>query len=141
MISQYGSGTFAAVLLCVGNSYLQGATPVLRRFVASLVDEVFSDPMVRVSGSRHVDVSLMRKPGLLCVNLVNTGGPHGDPDVFAYDEIPRLGPLTVRIRSTREPQDVFLEPNGRRVDWRYEGGAIVLAIDDLEVHDLVVIKE
>jgi len=141
VIATYGSGTMAATLLGMGEPYLHGATTTLRGFLGALVDALFVDPMVRVTASSGVDVTLMRANGALCVNLLNTTGPHSDPDVYVFDEIPPVGPVTVRVRMADAPQTVTLEPGGRDVEWRHAEGEVVATLDRLEIHDILAIRE
>jgi len=54
---------------------------VARRFLNSLVRQVFPKPLVEVTGSAAVDVVVNRVNGELAVNLVNTAGPHADKQV------------------------------------------------------------
>jgi hypothetical protein len=140
VVSRHGKGTIAGVLFDMGAFALKGGNSVCRRFLASLVDRLFPDPLVRVSGSCYVDVTLARKDGKLCANLLNTAGPHSDPEVFVFDEVPRVGPLQVRVRVPARPRSVALEPGGRKVAWKWESGAVTLTLDRLDIHDILVIE-
>ena len=48
VVSTCGKGTIGAVLLSLGKQYLENSTSVSRRFLQSLVNELFPDPIVRV---------------------------------------------------------------------------------------------
>jgi hypothetical protein len=141
VLAPHGQGVMAAVLLDLGSQYLQGSTPSVRLFLKSLVDELFPDPLVRVFGAGSVDVTAARKGGALRINLVNTGGPHGDPDVHVFDEIPAAGPLTVEVRAARKPRRVTREPEGVEVPWRREPGKVVVDAGRVEVHDILSLWE
>ena len=141
VVTPYGKGVIAAVLLDLGRQYLQGSTPCARYFLKSIVDELLPDPLVRVLGGGAVDVTAARKGGALRVNLVNTGGPHGDPDVHVFDEIPPAGPLIVEVRSQRKPLRVTMEPGGRDVSWRWDAGKVVADVGRVEVHDILSLWE
>jgi hypothetical protein len=93
-----------------------------------------------VTGSSFVDVTLARKGGKLCVNLVNTAGPHSDPDVFVFDEVPPVGPLAVRVRVPAKPRSVTLEPGGRATEWSWKDGAVTTTIGRLAIHDILTIE-
>jgi hypothetical protein len=140
VVSTYGKGRIAAVFFDMGSFALKGATSVCRRFLKSLVDRLFPEPTVRVTGSSYVDVTLTRKNGKLCVNLLNTAGPHSDPDVFVFDEVPAVGPLHVRVRTPAKPRAVSLEPGGRKPEWSYRDGAVEATVERLEIHDVLVIE-
>ncbi len=140
VISAYGKGRVAAVLFNMGGPYLKDGTSVSRAFLQSLVDELFPNPIVRVTGSHYVDVTLMRKDGKLCLNLLNTAGPHGDPDVFVFDEVPPIGPLEVRVRLEKRPVEVTLEPGARKVAWRFADGTVMASLERLAIHDILMVR-
>ena len=114
-------------------------TALARDFLDGLVDELFPDPVASVEGSHNVDVIVNRKNDTLCVNLVNTSGPHEDDQVFVIDTIDPVGPLDVTIRSEDRPSSVKLEPGDRKVDYSYSNGQISLTIPKLDIHDVIVV--
>jgi len=137
-ITTYGKGKIAAAYLNLGERYLAAATSVARNFVHGLARELFPRPLVEVTGSMYVDLSVNRIGGKLAINLVNTAGPHADPHVYVYDEIPPVGPLEIRIRSGCTPKKVTLEPGGRELSYVTNGDAITLTLPRLEIHNVVV---
>lgn len=140
----YGKGTLAAIPFEMGSAYLRGATAVARDFLKSVVDRLFPDPLVTVSGSHSVDVTLMRKDTsdgeLTLVNLVNTAGPHGDPSVYVYDEVPPIGPLTITLKHPHVPQSVTFEPGGTELDFVYQDGAVVTTVESLDIHRILAVR-
>jgi hypothetical protein len=139
-ITNYGKGKLAATYLNLGERYRNGATSVSREFLQALVRELMPDPLVTVSGSHHMDVSANRKDGKLAINLVNTAGPHGNGKVFVFDDIPAVGPLSVAIRHGRKPNQVTLEPHGRRIDYIYREGKIHVTVPRLAIHEIIVVE-
>lgn len=137
-IRDYGRGKIAGVYLELGAAYVAKSTTVARDFIAGLVREMFPDPIVTVSGSHQVDVTLNRINGSLAVNLVNTAGPHQDERVNVFDDIPPVGPLKVTIAVPEKPQQLYLEPGHRAVNYNYQNGRITLAIERLELHDIIL---
>jgi hypothetical protein len=140
ILSTFGSGKIAATLFPMGRAYLDGASFTARKLLSHLAGELFPDRIARVSGSQFVDVAVMRKGGNLSVNLLNTSGPHGDPGIHTFDEIPPVGPLTVKIKSQSRPSSVRLEPGGRELDWTYENGDMSTTIDRLDIHAVIVLR-
>ena len=103
-----------------------------------LVCILFPSPLVEVAGSHEVDVAINRSAGRLAVNLVNTGGPHANPNIFTFDEIPPLGPLNILIRHPKKPSRVTLEPESKELDYAYQDGEIRLALPRLDIHEVIV---
>jgi hypothetical protein len=139
-IAGYGKGKIGGVYFSYGESYLEGTSHVAREFLEGLVRELFPEPLVVVKGSHYVDVTVNRKDGKLTVNLVNTAGPHADALIWAFDQIPPVGPLDVTIRHGAKPTRVTLEPAGKELPYAYEDGKVTLAIPRLEIHDVIVVE-
>jgi len=137
-IAKLGKGRIAAVYVNLGERYVNGATFTARDFLAALVHELFPRPIAEVTGSHSVDVAVNRIGGKLAVNLVNTAGPHANEKVYAFDEIPPVGPLTVAIRTGRKPKKVTLQPAGRALAHTFSKGTVELTIKQLAIHDIIV---
>ncbi len=139
-ITSYGKGEIAATHLDMGKASLIRFAPVYRDFLAALVNEIFPNPMVKVTGSHAVDVTLNRKEGALILNLVNAAGPHDNEKVMAFDEIPTLGPLQISLQVPQKPGKVMLQPENIPVSFSYRDGAIDFMLPMLKIHELIVIE-
>jgi len=139
-IAALGKGKIAAVYFSFGERYMKGQTALARDFLGALARELFPEPEVEVRGSHLVDVVLNRKGETLALNLVNTGGPHANRDVYTYDEIPALGPLEVMLRLKAKPEAVVLQPGARSVEWSWNAGTLRLTLPRLEIHEIVWVK-
>ena len=140
VITPCGKGVIAAVLINLGERYRKARTSVVRAFLGALVGKLFPNPVVKVTGSHFVDVVLTNSHGKLTVNLVNTAGPHHDPGVYVYDEVPPVGPLNIAIRVGRKPSRIMLKPAGRRLPFTYAKGVARLVLPRLEIHDILVVE-
>jgi len=110
-----------------------------RDFTAAVLQKIFPDPVVKVTGSHDIDVSLMRTTsGALAVHLVNSSGPHRTAGVI--DHIDPVGPLDVTIRSADAPARLRLAPGDRTVPYEYRDGRIHLHLDQVAIHDVIVIE-
>jgi hypothetical protein len=139
-IASYGKGKIATTSFNLGEVYIQGKTSVPRDFLNALVHALFPDPLVKVSGSHLVDVTLNRIDDKLAVNLVNTGGPHADKHTYVFDEIPSIGPLEITIRSEQPPQKVMWEPAGTPLPFIWEDKKISVTLPSLELHDIIIVE-
>jgi hypothetical protein len=139
-IATHGKGRIAAIYFNFGDRYAQSSTATARRFLGALVRRLFADPIVEVTGSQFVDVTVNRIGGKLAVNLVNTAGPHDVPTVAVFDEIPPVGPLNVTIRTSRKPSSVMLQPAGTKLDFDFTDGCVRLVLPQLAIHDIVVVE-
>jgi hypothetical protein len=139
-ITSLGKGRMAAVWFAMGERYTTAQTTVARDWLSSLVRELMPRPLVEVRGSHLVEVVVRRSHGSLAVNLLNGAGPHANPAVYTFDEVPPVGPLTVTVRAAQKPREVRLEPTGKALPFRYEQGAVTTVVPKLELHEVVVLK-
>lgn len=140
-IRKLGKGEIAGVYLNLGERYLNGKVTITRDFLHELVNKIFPDPIVSVTGSHDVDVSLNRINGKLAINLVNTAGPNANTNVYVYDDIPPLGPLLVEVLLDKKPGSVSIEPSGHSLKVNYENGLLRVTIPRLEIHEVLLIGE
>ncbi len=141
VVTPCGQGTIAAVLINLGDRYRTARTSVVRDFLGALVRHLFPAPLVSVTGAHSVDVVVTRSHGQLAVNLVNTAGPHGDPSVYIYDEVPPLGPLAITIRTGAAPTRILRQPAGEAMPFTFADGVVSLTLPRLEIHDILVVEE
>ena len=140
-IAKLGAGKIAASYVNLGNRYLNARTTVARDFLAGLVRELFPQPMVEVSGSHSVDVSLGRNHGQLLVNLVNTAGPHEQEKQYTFDDLPPVGPLQVKVRLPKKPKAMRLEPAGQNLKFTWRDGMATVTVQKVDAYEIVVVSE
>ena len=86
---------------------------------------------------RRTGALFMGVDGVLKVHLLSTAGPHGDPQVHVFDELPPLGPLTVSIRLPSAPARVSLDPQGDELPFVYGAGRLTVTVPRLTVHAII----
>jgi hypothetical protein len=138
-VTAFGKGHIAAIYAGLGLSYRQMRTPLQHRFLCDVVARLLPEPMVEVSGCRHVDVVLARKDGRLNVNLVNTAGPHENPRIAVYDDVPPTAALTLTVRCGSSPTSITRQPAGEELPFEYSDGQVRLTVPPVELHDIIVI--
>lgn len=135
-IAKYGKGRIAAVYIGLADTYLKNESHIARRFVGELVEKIH-DPMVRVTSSQYVYLATNRKNNKLMVNVLNLAGPH--KTAAAFDEIPPLGPLEVRVKYPKRPVKVTLQPENKTLPYEYKNGQIVFTLNKLDIHSIIEI--
>ncbi len=139
-VARLGRGKIAATYFAFSQGYLSDRSTTTRAFLNDLARRLFPDPLVEVTGSADVDVSVKRSGGRLAVNLVNTAGPHADPNTPILVAIPPVGPLNLTIRTGQKPARVRLEPEGGSLPLTYEDGKTRVVVPRLEIHSVVVVE-
>lgn len=140
VINTLGKGKIAATTIEFGERYFRAATFVARDFLYNLVHELFPDPIVKVTGSHYVDVTLNRLDDTLMVNLINTSGPHKNLEVYTFDDFPAIGPLKVSVKLDKKPKSVRLQPENIKMKTRFRDGILQCEIPRLEIHQIIVIE-
>ncbi len=136
-ITSYGKGQIGAMHLDMGAAYLSDQQFGIRKIVLEAVRMLFHDPMLNVEGSRFVDVTLMEKKGRINVNLVNTAGDCRNENVYTYDDIPPVGPVSITVRTNRKPNKVLQEPAGTELDYSYNDSMVSVTLPRIEIHEII----
>jgi hypothetical protein len=138
-VNQVGKGKVAGVYFNAGSAYLEYKSPVLRDFISSLITELFPDPLVKVTGSHLVHVTVNKLNGKMFVNLVNIAGEHTNASAIGYDEIPSLKNLTVSIKTVKKPAGIVIQPEGRELKFDFQNGVSKVVIPELFIHSILEI--
>ena len=133
----YGKGNIGVIWFDMGADYNHAVKSVTRELVGSMLKELYPERRVSVEGSHTVDVVLGEKNGETLVHLINTSGPHSDDSILIFDEIPAVGPLTVKLRLDVAPKAVISEPGGKKLEASYQDGVLSFTVDELAVYDIV----
>lgn len=140
-IKEVGKGKIAGVYFNYGERYFHGSTSTAREFLKGLVDTLFPNPLVEVTGSNNVDLVVNRINGDLAVNLINTAGVHANGDTYVFDEVPPVGPLNICIRCDKKPDKVFLVPEDKEIPFVYKNNKVNITLDKIEIHYAILIKQ
>jgi hypothetical protein len=132
-----GKGKVIGVFFNAGSDYKEYKSPALRDFIGSLIMELFPDPLVRVTGSHLVHVTVNSLNGKMYVNLVNVAGEHTNQNAIGYDEIPSLKGLTVFIRTSQKPSKIILQPDGLELGIDYQNGISKITVPELNIHSII----
>lgn len=135
----YGKGRILALGFDLGTAFTENRTSVLKGFTKDKVNRLVPDLLVTVTGSGYAEVSLMRKGKDLLINLVNIAGAHDSATTRSFNEIPPIGPLTIRVKTAGDPA-VSLEPEGLALQTTRADGTITFTVPKLEIHSVAVVK-
>lgn len=138
-VNEYGKGKVFGIYFNFGAGYLYGKSIGMCDFMKRITDIALPEPKVSVSGTRYVETVLRKKDGKLLINLINTAAPHADSVALDFDEIPEVGPVTVRIRADKKPSTIKLMPENRELDFTYEGGIATVMIEKIKIYDIIVV--
>lgn len=139
----YGKGQIECVPIDFSASW-DYTVSGMRRFLGAVAHSLWTDPMVEISGSAYAEVTLMRKDGVLSVNIINAGGGGyaalSGCKILQPDEIPPLRDITVALRLPEKPNAVTLEPEHKPLPFTYEDGVARFTVDKMAIHGVVTVK-
>jgi len=140
-VRQVGKGKIAAIYFNAGTAYSQYKTPVIRDFIAEIIDQLAPERMVEVTGSHLVHVTVNKLNGKTMINLINVAGEHTNQSAIAYDQVPPLTDLTVIIKSATKPAKIILQPEGKEMQFTWSNEKSTVLIPKLEIHSILEIVE
>jgi hypothetical protein len=132
-----GSGPAALFSAAPGSNIVTVAAPA---DVPAALAKAFPEPLVEVSGSRTVDVSLRRLNGRLAVHLVNTSGRHDAPDGALLEAIPPAGPLQIVVRLDRKPSAIVAQPAGIELPVTWADGRALVTLAALPIYTILEVR-
>jgi hypothetical protein len=135
--NKVGKGTVAGVFFNAGSEYLDYKSPVLRDYISSLINDLFPNQLVKVSGSHLVHVTVNKLNNKMYVNLVNIAGEHTNQNAIGYDEIPPLKDLTIGINTVQKPAKIVLQPEGQELMIDFKNGVSTVIVPELKIHALL----
>ncbi|NQT51485.1 alpha-L-fucosidase [bacterium] len=117
-----------------------------RALVGELLRALAGRLDIAVAAPVCVDVVLRRKGGRRFIHLINrASGIPNQPNNGAVDEIPRVGPITIRMRLGAKPRGVSLAFSREKPDWRYvpgrRGGTLTIRVSRVHIHCAVVVAD
>lgn len=133
-----GKGKIGFLPLGVGAEYEETGDTKLRKQLNTAVEALFPNPLVEVSGSPWIDVSISKLNGKRLVHLVNTSGDHKGAGIIK--SIEPIGPIQLSISCDRKPSKIALQPEGRVLDYTYTNGKAHVTVDEVNIYEIMVIE-
>jgi hypothetical protein len=137
----YGKGTIVCIDESISLKYAQTRSDTLKNAVASILKSLFPKPMVTVSGSNKVHVSVSKKAKNTLIHLVNVA----DKLDFATDntpefKLPALSKLSIGVNTSIKPKTIKLQPGNVDLPFTYAGGVAKFDVAGIEVYSIVEIR-
>ncbi len=141
VINRVGKGRVAYVPANLFRDFAHNRYPMTRSFVGELLGRILPDPEIRVQAPVCVDVTLRRRGKTVFVHLLNrSSGIPNLPNNGAIDEIPQIGPITVRMRLKAKPRQVDWALEKGALEWHWAGGALTASITAVHIHGVLVLN-
>jgi hypothetical protein len=132
-----GKGKVSGVYFNAGSDYLEYKSPVLRDYISTIINDLYPDELVKVSGSHLVHITANKLNNRMYVNLVNIAGEHTNQKAIGYDEIPELKDLIISINTVQKPAKIILQPEGRELNVDFQNGVSKVLVPELKIHSIL----
>jgi hypothetical protein len=75
------------------------------------------------------------------IHLVNrASGIPNQPDNGAIDEIPRVGPVIITVKTAKPPVSVTAAWEGGKPRWKHKGQTLTITLDAVHIHEAIAIR-
>lgn len=139
-LRKLGKGYIAAIYGPVATVYADYRYPRIRSFAGEVLRALTGPMPVEIDAPHWVQLTVREKPGQTIAHLVNTGSSNPLSPVNPYvEDVPAVGPLTVRVQCDRRPAAVTLEPDHEGLAWTWSRGVLTATIDALYIHSALVV--
>ena len=139
-VASYGEGKIAGCYLDLANAYYTYQARGYLKIVAAVLDTLFPDPIVRVTGCDYVHAAVNQKEGKWYVHIINTAGNHFNQKVYEYDHIPATGELTLELSTLKPVKKIVLQPGDLPLTFSSEGEKVTVRVPSVSVHSIVQLE-
>ena len=139
-VRKQGKGAFCFLAFDLGDFYTINRSNTLRVFLKKLISDLGFSPDISVSGTSFADLTVTRKDNSIIINLINMAGAHNVPSVRSYNEIPPVGPVTVKIAPELKIKEVTAVPDTLYSTEQTNGVITSITLQSLHIHAAFVCK-
>ena len=135
-----GKGNITFMCMDFSKAYAENITSAIKEYMKNIVSKTEFKPLVEISGSSYAELSVANKDGKLIINIVNTAGPSALYNVRGYNEVPKIGPIRVRIRKDNIKKIIRM-PENEELCFTYFDGYAETLLDIVHIHTAIVVEE
>jgi len=140
-LNRFGRGRVAYVPADILRDFNRNRCPLTRSFVGEIVRALWSRRDFQCDAPACVDVVLRRKGGKKIIHLVNrSSGIPNAPNNGVVDEMPRVGPVRIVVRSPQRPRRVTLAFEKGDLSWKWASGRLTVSLATAHIHVAVVVE-
>jgi hypothetical protein len=143
-LHRIGRGAVAYIPCDVFREFRLNRYPPLRLFLHDVLRRLAGPLDIEVAAPSCVDVVLRRQGTRRIVHLINRSSGVSTTSISGMiDEIPPVGPITIRMRTAGRPQKVhvaFENPAFRTTPSADSGGRLAVCVSQVHIHAAVVVE-
>lgn len=141
VILPYGKGKIAVVGGNVGSHYVAESQYLHRTLMRAITEKMYT-PFAKIEAAiGTLELVCLEKDDHLMLQLVNANGNHASMSCASEDVIPPVVDIDLSVALSAAPKKMVLQPEGRELTVRYEGGRAHVHIDRVDMHSVVEVIE
>lgn len=134
-----GKGSIVFMCINLADTYKINVTTAIKDFMRNVIKATDFEPVAEISGSSFADLSIMQKDGKLILSVVNTAGQSGLENVRGYNEVPKIGPITVKVKADNIKRIIKM-PENENIEFSYKNGYAEFNLGIVHIHTAAVIE-
>lgn len=140
-VNRVGRGRMAYVPANLFRDFNRNRYPETQRFVVDVMKQLAGRLDIQVEAPIGTDVALRVQGRRRIIHLINrcSGIPNQSAN-GAIDEIPEVGPVTVRMRVPQSPKKVTLALEKGDLSRKYASGVLTIRLPRYRIHAAIVIE-
>ncbi|MFM8810036.1 MAG: hypothetical protein ACKOJB_14240, partial [Chthoniobacterales bacterium] len=140
-LNRVGRGAVAYIPADVCRDFEHNRYPLIRAFIGEVTRALVGKMPITVRAPLCVDIALRRKGERTIIHLVNrASGIPNQPNNGASDEIPKVGPITITLKTPKPPASVTAAWEGSKPQWTHRGSELVITLPAIRIHEAIVIR-
>lgn len=142
-LNKVGKGMVAYIPFGIFRSVQHTRNPNQRNFIGDIIKKLAPEMSITIDAPTCVDVALRRKGESQLIHFVNrNSGLPTTSDVIAVDDIPLVGPITVKVRCLKEPESVSLvfDKDKGKIASSFSKGILTVTLDYLHIHNIIEVN-
>jgi hypothetical protein len=139
-VTKLGKGKIAGFYIDISKGYYSYQARGYLNIMKAVIDNLFPDPVARVTGSDYVHTAVSQKDGRWYIHLINTAGSHFNQKVYEYDHIPSTGELTLELNTGKKIRSATLQPQGMDLKIVMKDEKSYITVPSVSVHSVVQLE-
>ncbi|MDD5704419.1 MAG: alpha-L-fucosidase [Kiritimatiellae bacterium] len=140
-IHKVGKGQVAYVPCNIFRDFTRNRYPLTRALIGEVTRALAGRLPIEVQAPTAIDVILRKKRAARIIHLINrSSGIPNQPNNGAIDEIPSVGPVTIRMKLRARPRTVRLKLEKGRIQSRFVLGMLTVTVPLVHIHAAVMVE-
>ena len=140
--NEYGAGTALLVAVPIFQAYESGHYHGHATLIANMLRRCLGrERTIETDAPSNVEIGMLSKDGRDVISLLHhPGGIAGG--MSEVTEAPPVRDILLRVRAAQSPTTVMIQPQGVEPEWswRESEGRVEIRVEEVDIHELVVIE-